>query len=142
MLCTWCRYRETITRKYLLLWSGGCVVKRGKGALGCKNGNFLGTTTCSGNSHPFHRASRLSGYATTVRDKLAGIGFTLATVNPSGAQFLGHGEADLAITVLQGKQTGKPPGSLRDTVSLPDDSTKATFCEINRTDDEESIAHM
>ncbi|KYM91210.1 hypothetical protein ALC53_01622 [Atta colombica] len=36
-----------------------------------------------------------------VWDKLTGIEFTLATVNPSGAQFLGHGEADLAINVFR-----------------------------------------
>jgi len=62
---------------------------------------FSNTTTCSGNSHPFHRALCPSGYASTVRDKLTGIEFTLATVNPSGVQFLGHGEADLAINVFR-----------------------------------------
>ncbi|KAH0956408.1 hypothetical protein HN011_011123 [Eciton burchellii] len=88
--------------KYLLLWSGGCAVKRGEGALGGKNGNFFGTTTCSGNSHPFHRTRRiLRDTPAWVRDKLADIEFTLATVNPSGAQFLGHGGADLAITVFR-----------------------------------------
>lgn len=95
------RVLKGIFANYLLLRSGGCTVKREKGTLNSKNGNFSGTTTCSGNSHLFHRAPCPSGYATTIRDKLAGIEFTLATVNSSGAQFLGHGGADLAITVFR-----------------------------------------
>ncbi|TGZ46697.1 Uncharacterized protein DBV15_09143 [Temnothorax longispinosus] len=51
-------------------------LKEKKGTLGGKSGNFSGTTTCSGNSHPFHRAPRRcpSGYlyASAVRDKLHG----------------------------------------------------------------------
>ncbi|EZA52642.1 hypothetical protein X777_08125 [Ooceraea biroi] len=122
----------------------GCAVKRGKGALSGKNGNFLCTTTCSGNSYPFHRAPCPSGYATTVRDKLAGIGFTLATVNPLGAQFLGHGGADLAITVFRANKRESRLVRYENTVSLPDidDSTKATVCEINGTTRNRSIARM
>lgn len=99
--CFILRVLEDISAKYLLLRSGGCTVKGEKGILNGKNGNFSGATTCSGNSHPFHRTPCPSGYATTIRDKLAGIEFTLATVNSSGSQFLGHGGADLAITVFR-----------------------------------------
>ncbi|EGI62069.1 hypothetical protein G5I_09649 [Acromyrmex echinatior] len=96
-----------------------CTLKVKKGSLGGKSGNFSGRTTCSGNSHPFHRALCPSGYASTVWDKLTGIEFTLATVNPSGAQFLGHGEADLAINVFRANKR-----------KAACDSLKATFFNV------------
>lgn len=64
------RVLKGIFSNYLLLRSGGCTVKKEKGTLN-KNGNFSGTTTCSGNSHPFHRTPCPSGYA-LVRDKTRG----------------------------------------------------------------------
>lgn len=137
---------EDIFAKYLLLRSGGCGVKREKGILDGKNRNFSGTTTCSGNSHPIHRTPCPSGSATTM----SGINSRTSSLlwRPSILQALSFWDTEEQISPLpfSGQTNGKQPGSLRDTVPLQfdnvDGSTKATFCEINRTRNRSIVWYM
>lgn len=139
------RVPGNISVKYLLLWSGGCAVKGGKGALRGKNGNFLDTTTCSGNSHPFHRAPCV------LRDTLPRSGINSRALGllwrPSILRAFSFWDMEEQISPLpfSGQTNGKAVWFVtRYRVSPPnvDDSTKATFREINSTMRNRSIACM
>lgn len=86
-------------------------LKEKKGTLGGKSENFSDTTTCSGNSHPFHRVLRDTPAQSGINSRASSLLW-----RPSILRALSFWDTEKQISPLtfSGQTNGKPSGSLRD----------------------------